>query len=191
MTFKESDLQFRFSKEWNVRPFDDHRFYRWSSGLGYRGVDFVGIFQEELFLIEVKNYRRRKGMPDEDALQAIRQEPEAFISKMVEKVEDSLKLIRAVNDYYRRRFWYKWFSRQPEFLQRLFLNRYFWHRTYELGQDPNSCRFVLWLDSDQPAPVLSKEIEKALMGRMQKEVCRVEIISRRNNPYRESLSIVK
>ena len=58
--FEESDLVFHFNQDWVVRKYDEHRFYKTISGLGMKGVDFIGIFKaEQVVFIEIKNYRIR------------------------------------------------------------------------------------------------------------------------------------
>ncbi|NNE29048.1 MAG: hypothetical protein HKN16_05405, partial [Saprospiraceae bacterium] len=58
MIFSESGLQFQFSNDWTVIKYDDHKFFRYLSGEGLKGVDFLGFTSEGgLFLMEVKNYR--------------------------------------------------------------------------------------------------------------------------------------
>ena len=42
-TFTESGLCFTFSKRWKVLKYDEHRFYRYLSGSGFKGVDFIGM----------------------------------------------------------------------------------------------------------------------------------------------------
>jgi hypothetical protein len=148
MIFEESGLLFTFSDAWDVRAFDDHRYYRWLSGRGLRGVDFIGLHQGKLVLIEVKNFRRREGMSTTDAFQAVREDPASFAMKLVGKVNGSLEIVQAVNDAHRRRWWFPLFLRLPDPWKQRFPQRYFWYVTSELALDPANCTFVLWLDAD-------------------------------------------
>ena len=66
-TFIESGLTFSFSKRWKVLKYDKHRFYRYLSGSGFKGVDFIGVLDEkQLVLIEVKNYKDRFELDESD-----------------------------------------------------------------------------------------------------------------------------
>ncbi len=64
--FKESRLEFRFGEQWQpIIDFDEHPDYKKLTKTikGSKGVDFVGVFRDELnareklYLIEVKNFR--------------------------------------------------------------------------------------------------------------------------------------
>jgi len=61
MQLKESALLFDFEEtDWIVKKYDDHRYYKSLSGAGLKGVDFIGIFQQEkVVFIEVKNFRAK------------------------------------------------------------------------------------------------------------------------------------
>jgi len=180
---EESSLLFTFSDAWNIRSFDDHRYYRWLSGLGFRGVDFVGIYQNKLVLIEVKNYRRREGMSRADAFQAVRNAPAAFALKMVEKVEDSLRIVRAVNSSYQRRWWFPLFLRLPDGLKRWYPQSYFWHTASKLAANPANCVFVLWLDADSDTIKVEKEIIETLMNNLTDKTHQITLAGQKNNPF--------
>lgn len=64
--FEESYLEFRFGEQWQpIIDFDEHPDYKKLTKTikGSKGVDFVGVFRDELnareklYLIEVKNFR--------------------------------------------------------------------------------------------------------------------------------------
>lgn len=59
--FKEGELEFDFGPAWNnsTIKFDDDRDYQRARNAlkGTKGVDFVGVFRSELFLVEVKDLR--------------------------------------------------------------------------------------------------------------------------------------
>ena len=84
-----------FDKEWRVVKLDEHRFYSRLSGRGFKGVDFValhGIYG--VALIEFKNYS------DSPA-----DVPHDLDITMIEKQQDSIRLISIIDKYYRRK-WY-------------------------------------------------------------------------------------
>ncbi|MEA3310210.1 MAG: hypothetical protein U9Q70_11975, partial [Chloroflexota bacterium] len=67
--FEESRLEFSFGKQWQpIIDFDGHPDYRKLSDTieNTKGVDFVGVFadelneREKLYLIEVKNFRHHR-----------------------------------------------------------------------------------------------------------------------------------
>ena len=57
--FEESHLRFEFGEGWQVLKFDEHCDYRnmQKSLPGTKGVDFVGVYGGDLYLIEIKNFR--------------------------------------------------------------------------------------------------------------------------------------
>lgn len=61
MRFEEGTLAFTFDSEWDesVVKFDEHRVYKKmaDSLSGTKGVDFLGILNSEIYLIEVKDFR--------------------------------------------------------------------------------------------------------------------------------------
>lgn len=183
MVFEESGLIFTFSEAWNVHPFDDHKYYRWLSGLGFRGVDFIGVYQEKLVLMEVKNYRRREGMSDYDAFQKVREAPLEFAQKMVKKVKDSLEVVSAVNGSYRRKWWFPWYLRLPASWKRRSPKSYFWHIVSELADDPDSCIFVLWLDADSETKNVEEEIQKTLSLNLNGIVGTVIMAGQKEHPF--------
>lgn len=189
MVFEESGLLFNFSDAWNVRPFDHHRYYRWLSGRGFSGVDFVGIYRGRLVLMEVKNYQRREGMPNTDAFQVVREDPEAFALRMVEKVEDSFQIILAVNGAHRRRWWFPLFVRLPEKWKQRYPQSYFWYVVWELAQEPQNCVFVLWLDADSETEQVESIILETLKINLTNYTSQVEIASRRNQPFDSDIKV--
>jgi hypothetical protein len=63
-TFREEYLEFNFSEDWYVMKFDDQPEYvclAKNGGQrqlpGIKGVDFAGILNETLYLIEAKDFR--------------------------------------------------------------------------------------------------------------------------------------
>ncbi len=188
MIFKESDLYFDFSAAWQVHPFDDHRYYQGLSGLGFRGVDFIGLYRDQLILIEVKNYRKRKGMPEGDALQVIREESLSFIAKMEAKVRDSLHIVDLIDRYYQRR----WLSRSlqslpPKIRRRLQPRRHFWYQVIERAQEAKSCLFVLWLEADSDTRFVKEEIIPSLTHVLKDAVREVWLAGRGLNPFGDDL----
>ena len=107
-TFSESGLTFSFSKRWSVLKYDEHRFYRYLSGSGFKGVDFIGILDEnQLALIEVKNYKNRYDFDEKDPTDELLADPISYAEKYARKFKDSFQLINIIKKYYQRKWWFK------------------------------------------------------------------------------------
>ena len=107
MEFIESGLHFRFGEEWVIKKYDAHRFYQGLSGSGLKGVDFLGILGEGLFLFEIKNFRRRRQWQEENPLEAVLDHPSEFAENIAYKVEDTLLAIDAIWQYYNRKWLFR------------------------------------------------------------------------------------
>ena len=164
-TFSESGLTFRFSKRWKVLKYDEHRFYRYLSGSGFKGVDFIGIIDEKkLALIEVKNYKDRYEQDQVDPSEALLNDPTAYATQFAHKFKDTFQLISIIRKYYQRRWWFQ----QPRnlllrFIPRRFLLQFdwgFWNIVIQLiDENHEKMMVVLWLELNQNLP--KEKIEKA------------------------------
>ena len=149
--YSESGLIFNFPDDWKVFPFDQHRFYRYVSGYGLKGVDFIGITPEKkLVLIEVKNYFDRFPKDGVDPLQRILEDPWEFAEQMILKFEDSFSLIKGIQQYYQRRTWFKWIAAPmaPFLPESYLLSRDwgFWSTASQLLSE-NKLDLVLWFEA--------------------------------------------
>ncbi|MCB9265073.1 MAG: hypothetical protein H6558_08620 [Lewinellaceae bacterium] len=183
MEFIESGLHFRFGEEWVIKKYDAHRFYQGLSGSGLKGVDFLGILGEGLFLFEIKNFRRRRQWQEENPLEAVLDHPSEFAENIAYKVEDTLLAIDAIWQYYNR----KWLFRRllPAF-RRLPVTENdwrFWARAYALMQDPGQVNVVLWMETERARPALLTEIEAALQHHLQGRAGSVRIALRGNHDF--------
>lgn len=86
-----------YSKDSKVIKLDNHRFYNYIKGRGFKSVDFLVIDSGILFLIELKNYINPRTIPSHELIASI----------FYQKCEDSLHLIEIVYKYYNRKWWYK------------------------------------------------------------------------------------
>lgn len=183
MEFIESGLHFRFAEEWVVKKYDAHRFFQGLSGAGLKGVDFLGILEEELYLFEVKNFRRRQNWQAENPLEAILAGPAAFAEEIAYKVEDTLLAIDAIWQYYNR----KWLFRRllPAF-RRLPVTENdwrFWARAYALMQHPEQVNVVLWMETERARPALLEEVTGALQSHLQDRAGSVRIALRGRHDF--------
>ncbi|MEM9886473.1 MAG: hypothetical protein AAF849_11330 [Bacteroidota bacterium] len=150
--FIESDIRFSFHAAWKVRKYDAHPFYQAMSGVGMRAVDFVGINNEnELFLMEVKNYRNRPEKERERILEKISLPKPPLAETLTQKMEETQAGIRAISTYLNKKWWYRMyfilFDRpifQTFLLRR---DRLFWMKAQQILADfPERVQYLLWLE---------------------------------------------
>ena len=189
MEFIESGLHFRFGEGWVIKKYDAHRFYQGLSGSGLKGVDFLGILGEELYLFEVKNFRRRHDWQADNPLNTVLAQPAAFTESMAYKVEDTLLAIDAIWQYYHR----KWLFRRllPAFrlLPPTEGDWRFWARAHDLMQNPEQVKVVLWMETEQARPALLAEISQALNVRLQGRAASVRIALRSDYSFLKQLEV--
>ena len=177
--FAESGLTFQFPNDWVVFKYDEHRFYRYVSGEGLKGVDFIGIRQDRLFLMEVKNYGDRVDLDTYDPMENLLNTAKEQAERYRRKLEDSLRLLEIIRLYYQRRWWYRRvylpFLRKPEIKSELG----FWTKATELKDRPEQITFILWLElprSYNPQRAVGireyfkKELEEGLSSNVQLEI---------------------
>ncbi len=172
--FTESGLQFSFSPDWIVHSYDQHRFYRYLSGAGMKGVDFVGLYQDHLYLIEVKNYNDRLPLDRYEPMAQLLEKPEDYIEAFYKKFVDSLKLIRIIRRFYRRQWWFRrGFSALQWLLGRRWALRReagFWWTLAEYVEN-KEVTYILWLElgahlPSEEARQLRQNIQAGLAARV-------------------------
>lgn len=140
-TYRESGLTIRFSAECEVCKFDEHRFFRWLSGSGIKGVDFLVLCEKELFLLEIKNFNQWKG-------KAI---PEDLFEEIEGKKEGTLKVIRVVHSFFLRKWSYRLWKRwvyPMAVARKAFSEWHFW--TQALEKVETGCFSLYFLTSGLP-----------------------------------------
>ncbi|MCB0547395.1 MAG: hypothetical protein KDD19_07370 [Phaeodactylibacter sp.] len=175
MEFIESGLHFRFSEEWVIKKYDAHRFYKGLSGSGLKGVDFLGVLGEELFLFEIKNFRRRHDWQEENPLEAILARPADFVETIAYKVEDTLLAIDAIWQYYNRKWLFRRLLPALHLLPVTENDWRFWARAYAIMQTPEQVKVVLWMETEQARPALMKEVETLLAERLKERAASVRL----------------
>ena len=161
-TFKESGLEFTFPKNWVVKKYDEHRFYHYLSGLGFKGVDLIALTPEKkLILIEIKNYVNRFPQDGIDPTETLVNNVVTFSEKYIQKFEDTFQLLRIVQKFFNRKKWYQWIAKPLRpFLPYSFLINLdwgFWTIANEFLNKKN-VQLILWLEV---APNLeSQKIQK-------------------------------
>lgn len=173
--FEESGLQFGFDSRWTVRKYDAHRFFQGFSGAGLKGVDFIALSGDTLLLLEVKNYRRRRSWQTENPFDRILEAPEAFAGHMAGKFLDTLRALRAIGTYYRR----KWLFRllRPILLRRsgAYSDWVFWAQvdTHLQGRQPVIA--VLWLETERDQAAFREQLKLSLKNLLEDAVQEVQV----------------
>lgn len=146
--FHESRLVITFGPSWSVLRFDQSVFFKTLTGQGLRGVDFVGIHGNHLYLIEVKNYTRAKNQAAPSPPEAL-----AFREMLVEKFEDSQRIIRIIHATFRRYMVFRWWQWVASHINFLFLWApepwVFWTRCYRLSNRGDAAFTLLLIDPDE------------------------------------------
>lgn len=195
--FRESDLLFTFSKDWVVKKYDSHAYFKILSGHGLKGVDFIGIFENRaLYLIEVKNYNKRSYSPAAPDWTDIEGSAYPLALALNCKIEDSLRLIKVVNKYLTRQWWFL----SSTWLRKLF-NRnklkkdwHFWQRVGEILENDRFVFPVLYLELSPDFLKQTNQVCKDVVNNIQKEyallkslpTASLEIISIEEN-YKENI----
>lgn len=188
--FSESDIRFRFSDEWVVCRYDAHRYYRQWSGVGLKGVDFIGILRDDsLVLMEVKNYSIRAGGSRGHTLDAILARPGILTEAFGHKIADTLTAIDAVRQYWQRRWWqrlaWRWYRKRPPRSS----EPAFWARVCELAERPDTCVAVLWIESAAFSPAIRQQLETQLAEELHDLASNVHIADSNAHPFGGCLSV--
>ncbi len=149
--FIESDMQFSFNQDWVIKKYDEHAYFKVLAGQGLKGVDFIGIYKEKfLYLIEVKNYKQRIYSPAAATRTDLKGEVPPLALTYINKIDDSLKLIRVVQRAHKRKWWFRILYYVQDFIGDTRLNKdwKFWRKVYELSTQASSVFSVLWLELD-------------------------------------------
>lgn len=162
-TFTESDLTFTFPPAWVVRQFDRTAAYRSVSGHGLKGVDFLALGpDDELWLIEVKNFRRRDARTS-----MLRRTPVKLAEQIARKFTDTRRLIDIMAVAMDRRRWMsirlRWDrlrNRGPEASHYLF-----WREVSRRSALPR-IRCLLWLETPESATDYAEAVRELLAPRI-------------------------
>ncbi|HKK77755.1 MAG TPA: hypothetical protein VJ953_21935 [Saprospiraceae bacterium] len=190
LAFAEGQLTFHFDPAyWQVRKYDDHAYFQGFSGVGLKGVDFIGIYQEDiLVLLEVKNYTwRYTPFREKDVRQSLRG-PELIAAAVQQKMEDTLAGLRAIRIYYERkqaRSW-RWLDR----FRKTDIEQLFWQRaTSLLEQGKIQC--LLWLETEAEDAAFAEKIAGNLAKTPVRGGLLVQVVHRGNYPFSGSWQVEK
>lgn len=160
-SFTEGRLIFRFDPaHWQVRKYDDHTYFKGFSGVGLKGVDFVGILDENLLvLLEVKNYTwKGTSFREKDVRQTL-QYPDQIIAAVIQKMEDTLAGLRAIRIHYQRkqaRTW-RWLDR----FRKKDEEQAFWNQATSLMED-GKLLCLLWMEVEEEDAAFAKKVKQQL-----------------------------
>lgn len=164
-TFIESDLQFVFSDNWVIKAYDDHPFYKALAGNGLKGVDFIGILnQETVVLIEVKNYKIRFPTVFPPIQDKITGTTPAIVDTMLRKAVDTRRALRIFRKYYERRWWLHPFAFLIKILPVSYQLKIEWNFWLAVERKVHQRDYILtlWMELEEEYDFFSKEkIKKA------------------------------
>ncbi len=199
MTFQESGLHFHFTPtQWQVMKYDGHQYFKTLSGAGLKGVDFIGIYQQnQLVFFEIKNFRAYPA--DSKGTFYLFEDSELFIENIHDKLEDTLTAIKVIIKYLNRKFWYRYFLKLEASIPARFFYKqdwYFWHQIYTLWNSKATKTYVLWLEVDAKYSTQENDNFKATLEKKLKEAIKSHnfhtVISNIKSPiYKESLHVKK
>ena len=167
MKYRESDLNICFDPSWRIKRFDNSKYFKLLSGLGLKGVDFIAIdVHEQLYLIEVKNYKKRIESPVAPDISDLYGDFPLLQNHFVAKIKDSNQLLEVIFKYLNRKWWYKWMFKMRDLIPADVANSFewaFWYDSYRISnQDPQKVSCILLLETEDSYPDLGKQHIKDL-----------------------------
>lgn len=161
-SYTEGNLSFTFSNGWMVRKYDHHTFYQGLSGAGLKGVDFIAVRPHQLLLVEVKNYRHVRNGRRRATVARSLEDPQAIADAIARKGWDTLRAIKAIHTYYRRKLDYRLFAPLLHQFWWAWSDRSFWTHAAREAQSPSSATFLLWLATDPNDRNLAEDLRPIL-----------------------------
>ena len=186
--FQESDIYFQFNEDWDIIQYDSHTYYKGFSGVGLKGVDFLGILQgEKLLLMEIKNFRLQQGRKREIPFKVLLEQPEILEKNIRSKIEDTIKGVNAIHAYFRRNwifrlfesFLFKWERGPKKWL--------FWSKVHNLLQSPEQVMIIFWLDAPESTTDWKAKVEEKLQFHLQTIAGEIRVVDSQCPPFPESL----
>ncbi|MEL7122465.1 MAG: hypothetical protein AAFO07_23670 [Bacteroidota bacterium] len=182
MIFEESNIHFRFSSNWMVHKYDEHPFYSSLSGAGFKAVDFIALHEyQNLYLWEIKNYNRPINKPFYNPWEVIQEDPQAFVEKLVSKVEHTIDALRLINLYYQRKWFYKRKVRLLDSSFFKFTNWFFWLNAHRFSKFENKVIVVICLSAEEADERFREWLLNELHNKLKKQVGSVLVIDPKHN----------
>lgn len=182
----ESGLRFAFSANWQVKQYDTHAYYKALVSSGMKAVDFLGIYEDRLYLIEVKNYRYRfEGQPD-----IVQPSAATLAETIITKTQDSIRAIQVIQRYHQRKWLYRLICPLLLRLPARWLGNWdwvFWTKAYEL-LERKAFMVVLWVEMDEDFSKAERVAYRIAIAELLREAFEeVEICAVNRNGLNETL----
>ena len=144
-------------------PFDKHPYYQVLSGRGFVGVDFIVVTpDDQLILLEVKNYAQPKGDHVSARLPRFITDPDVYQRRILRKFSDTLRAIFIVRKMLRRKVWYGILLQYVVFMKAWRPEWYFWTRVADIAKIDQQVYRILWME-------IPDEIENYTVTELEKE----------------------
>lgn len=154
-SFSESGLLFDFEDSWNLIKYDTHRYYLTLSGRSFSGVDFAGFHNDNLYLIEVKNFYQYNQ-------NGVIKDVEAFSIEVAEKIKDTIRLIELIHKYHTRKWMYRLLFPVVRRFPRWNNDWLFWTAMARNISEGKNTHFVLYILADHSVRLIRHNIKEAL-----------------------------
>lgn len=191
-SFTESGLKFTFNKDWVVKKYDSHRYYKGLSGMGLKGIDFIALNLREnlVAFFEVKNYRTRFHQNTGEPILPEPKPADALAHSLSAKVSDTLLALDAIITYYRKSFLYRWL--QPLYLKLPFYvgDRFFWTKVENCIYVHENLVYVLWVELEERDLHYRKQLKDKTEDLLKNELGTVELADTTEHPFPTSLTTV-
>lgn len=190
-SFTESGLQFTFSRDWVVKKYDSHRYYRGFSGTGLKGVDFIALNLKEnlVAFFEVKNYRTRFHQNTGEPIHPELKPATELAQALSDKVSDTLLAIDAITTYYQKSMIYRWL--QPLYLRLPFYigDRFFWTKVENCIYQHENLAYVLWVELQEKNLRYQHQLKEETDRLLQNEFGVIYVADMKNYPFPQSLEV--
>jgi len=189
--FTESGLDFTFNKDWVVKKYDSHRYYKGLSGVGLKGIDFIALNIEENLAVffEVKNYRTRYRVENSEPIYPNPKAPDILGQALSEKVKDTLLAIDAITTYYQKSFLYRLFLPLILRLPLYRPDRFFWTKVSHCIHQHHNLQVVLWVELEHIDPIYMDQLNTIVDRLLQEEPIQVFLADTRQHPFLSSLQV--
>ncbi len=190
-SFTESGLQFTFSRDWVVKKYDSHRYYRGLSGRGLKGIDFIALNLKEnlVAFFEVKNYRTRYNQNTGEPIYPVPKPASELAQALSGKVSDTLLAIDAITAYYQKSFMYRWL--QPLYLHLPFYagDRFFWTKVENCIYQHENLVHVLWVELQEKDRDYQDQIKQQTALLLKNEFGVIYVADMKSHPFPQSLEV--
>lgn len=140
--------------------------------------------------MEVKNFRSRPEVSQAPPILPYLDQPELLADIFEEKIKDTLKGIAAVESYYLRNWFYRFYRPLIRRLPSSQIDRIFWTHANQLVNKPNRLFLVLWLEVDVDQKDFLLKIETLLKERLKTLADHVYLSSTQHMTFEEGLTII-